>query len=70
MVFGLLAVARESRRIDPSMEKWVESLIAERATARQNRDFERADQIRDELISKGITLEDSGEKTRWKKSGH
>ena len=70
MVFGLLAVARESRRIDPSMEKWVESLIAERATARQNRDFERADQIRDELISKGITLEDSGEKTRWKNSGH
>ena len=70
MVFGLLAVARESRRIDPSMEKWVESLIAERATARQNRDFERADQIRDELISKGIVLEDSGEKTRWKKFGH
>jgi cysteinyl-tRNA synthetase len=52
------------------MEKWVESLIIERATARQNRDFERADQIRDELISQGITLEDSGEKTRWKKSGH
>jgi len=69
-VLGLLDLGRESRRIDPSMEKWVESLIIERATARQNRDFERADQIRDELISQGITLEDSGEKTRWKKSGH
>ncbi|HIF38219.1 MAG TPA: cysteine--tRNA ligase [Gemmatimonadetes bacterium] len=70
MVLGLLAVARESRRVDPSMEKWVESLVAERATARQNGDFERADQIRDELISQGIVLEDSDEETRWKKSGH
>ena len=36
---------------------------------RQNRDFQRADQIRDELLSKGIVLEDSEGGTRWKKSG-
>ena len=70
LVFGLLSIAKETRQVDSSMEMWVERLLDERSEARQNRDFQRADQIRDELLSKGIVLEDSGGgATRWKKSG-
>ena len=69
LVFGLLSIAKETRQIDSSMEVWVERLLDERNEARQNRDFQRADQIRDELLSKGIVLEDSEGGTRWKKSG-
>ena len=44
----------------------VEALIAERQQARQERNFARADQIRDELAAKGIELLDSKEGTSWK----
>lgn len=42
-------------------------LIAERERARAERDFDRADQIRDSLFEKGILLEDTREGTRWKR---
>jgi cysteinyl-tRNA synthetase len=42
-------------------------LIAARNEARSNRDFQKADSIRDQLTSMGITLEDSSGGTRWKR---
>lgn len=45
----------------------VESLIKERNKARKNRNFARADEIRDQLKAEGIVLEDSPEGTRWRK---
>jgi cysteinyl-tRNA synthetase len=42
--------------------------IEERNQARNNRDFLKADQIRDELASQGILLDDSSDGTSWKKS--
>jgi cysteinyl-tRNA synthetase len=42
--------------------------IEERNQARNNRDFFKADQIRDELASQGILLDDSSDGTSWKKS--
>ena len=39
--------------------------ISERETARAERDWARADAIRDELLGDGIVLEDSPEGTRW-----
>ncbi|MGB7202834.1 MAG: cysteine--tRNA ligase [Pyrinomonadaceae bacterium] len=45
----------------------IEALIAERQTARHNRDFARSDEIRDELAAKGIILEDTKDGVRWKR---
>ncbi len=45
----------------------IESLIAARNQARKDKDFAAADRIRDELIEKGVVLEDSAEGTQWKK---
>ena len=40
--------------------------IAARTTAKKNRDFKLADQIRDELLNKGVIIEDKKDKTIWK----
>lgn len=45
----------------------VDGLVAERELAKKQRNFARADQIRNELAEKGIVLEDSKEGTRWKR---
>ncbi len=43
----------------------IESLIEERQNARKNKDFARADQIREELLQKGILLKDTREGTSY-----
>ena len=45
----------------------IEKLIDERIAARKNKDFARADEIRDELEVKGIILEDSRDGVHWKR---
>lgn len=45
----------------------VERLLEERRKARANRDFERADAIRDELSARGIVLEDTAHGTLWRR---
>jgi cysteinyl-tRNA synthetase len=47
----------------------IEDLIEQRKAARRDRDFARADQIRDHLLERGIELEDGREGTRWKVRG-
>jgi cysteinyl-tRNA synthetase len=46
----------------------VERLIEERIQARRDRNFARADEIRKQLASQGILLEDGRDGTRWKRS--
>ena len=43
----------------------IEALIQARAEARKNRDFAEGDRIRDELLSKGVILDDSRQGTSW-----
>ncbi|HLA09092.1 MAG TPA: cysteine--tRNA ligase [Pyrinomonadaceae bacterium] len=45
----------------------IQSLIDERQEARRRRDFSRADEIRDDLAQRGITLEDTKDGVRWKR---
>ena len=49
------------------LDEDVEKLIQERLEARLNRDFVRADAIRDELKDKGILLEDTAQGMRWRR---
>ena len=49
------------------LDSEVQSLIDERQEARRRRDFGRADEIRDELASRGIILEDTKDGVRWKR---
>ena len=44
----------------------VDALIAERNEARANKDFARADAIRDELTQMGVTIEDKADGTIWR----
>ena len=50
------------------LDEDIEKLIEERQQARKDRNFARADEIRDTLLSKGIILEDTREGVRWKKA--
>jgi cysteinyl-tRNA synthetase len=45
----------------------IDALVAERTTAKRQRNFARADQIRNELAEKGIVIEDSKDGVRWKR---
>lgn len=47
----------------------IEDLIAQRLKARQERNWARADEIRDELLSQGIKLEDKEQGTVWRREG-
>jgi cysteinyl-tRNA synthetase len=45
----------------------IDALIEERGRARRSRNFARSDAIRDELLSKGIVIEDSKDGVRWRR---
>ena len=59
-----LKVIKEEELLDED----IEALIAERQQARKDKNFARADEIRDELMAKGIILEDTREGVRWKRA--
>ena len=62
-VLGLI-VEEKSELLDAD----IEALIQERQEARKARNFARADEIRDELLEKGILLEDTREGVKWKRA--
>jgi len=52
--------------ISAELQARVDELIKQRHAARRDRDFARADRIRDELAAQGVILEDTAQGTRWK----
>ena len=62
-VLGLIVEKKEEM-----LDEEVESLIAERQEARKAKNFQRADEIRNELLEKGIILEDTREGVKWKRA--
>lgn len=60
-VLGIMEGEREEISED------IEGLIAERNAARKNKDFAKADEIRDKLKEMGIEIEDTRSGTTWKR---
>ncbi len=52
-------------KADESLAAYVEDMIEQRKEARKNKDFARADAIREELLQKGIEIKDTREGTTW-----
>lgn len=61
-ILGLI-VGKEEEILDAD----IEALIEERTKARKEKNFKRADEIRDELLEKGIVLKDTREGVQWKR---
>ena len=57
-----------ARQADDISSEDIEALIAQRTEAKLNKDYAGADAIRQELLDKGVTLEDSREGTKWRRS--
>ena len=53
--------------VDDELTSFVEAKIAERAEAKKNKDFAKADAIRDELLTKGIAIKDTREGVVWER---
>lgn len=62
-VLGII-VERKQEILDADIEK----LIEERQMARKEKNFSRADEIRDALLEMGIVLEDTREGVKWKRA--
>ncbi len=56
---------REETEVDEELTAFVEQKIAERAAAKKEKNFARADEIRDELKEKGILIKDTREGVVW-----
>ena len=54
-------------KAEDNLDEEVEKLIEERKEARKNKDFKRADEIRDLLLEKGVQIKDTRDGTTWKK---
>ena len=63
---GVLDIVPDRAEVPADLAAWVESSIEARRAARARRDFAEADRIRAELAERGVSLEDSGDGTKWK----
>ena len=65
MGFGLIKVLDNQLEM-VQLHELILKKFAARTAAKQHGDFKLADQIRDELLNKGIIIEDQKDKTTWK----
>lgn len=62
-ILGIIAEVKEEL-----LDEEIEKLIEERQAARKAKNFARADEIRSQLLEKGITLLDTREGVKWKRA--
>lgn len=60
-ILGLLSKSEEL------LDDEIQELIEARNQARKDKDYSRSDEIRDELLARGITLMDSAEGVKWRR---
>ena len=66
-VFGVLALRdSEERTADDDLASWVDERLLARTEARKQRNFALADSIRDELLERGVAIEDTPAGPRWR----
>ena len=63
---GVLGI--ETKRQQEILDKEIEALIEERNAARKERNFARADEIRNQLLEQGIILKDTREGVKWSRA--
>jgi cysteinyl-tRNA synthetase len=61
----IFLVAKLGKISSPDISDALKQKILERRTAREQKDWARSDEIRDELLEEGIRLRDSKDKTFW-----
>jgi len=66
-VGGKDAIEWFQQGVSESDREKIESLIKERTSAKKDRDFKRADAIREELKEMGINIMDTPQGTKWEK---
>jgi len=49
-------------------EARIQALVDERSAAKKARDFKRADELREQLAAEGVSLEDTAQGVRWRRS--
>lgn len=64
---GVLNIANKSVEENDDLARTVEEMIAKRAEAKKNKDFDLADKIREELLEMGIVIEDTRQGVKWKR---
>lgn len=62
-----LEVFKADNDVDDELTAYVEAKIEERKAAKKEKDFAKADAIRDELLAKGIEIKDTREGVKWKR---
>lgn len=62
-VLSIDLIDEVDNNVDTELETYIQEKIEERKLAKQNKDFAKADSIRDELLSRGIVIKDTREGT-------
>ena len=64
----LVRFKEDGTKEEEILDEEIEKLIEERQAARKNKDFARADEIRDQLLEQGIVLKDTREGVKWSRA--
>jgi cysteinyl-tRNA synthetase len=64
---SIFDVLRPAEKESELADHAIDALVSERTAAKKARDFARADQIRGDLATQGVILEDTKEGVRWKR---